>query len=109
MPVIQCSNKNCPHWDDTDQPDNCSHPVYMMKDCSKAMIKKDSPVKSKNWYQQQLLTDECHCSKPKRPRHSFCYSCYLSLPNDIQGELYQLIGKGYEETYEKAVAFLEAC
>lgn len=109
MSIIKCFNKECDYYDDTDQPDNCSHSIVEIQKCYKAIIRKDSPIKSKNWYHQQLLSDECYCMEPKRPRHAFCYACYLSLPDDIQRDLYQLIGKGYEPAYEAAIKFLEAC
>lgn len=107
MPLIQCHNKDCPHYDDTDQPDNCSHPVYMIQDCSKAMIRKDSPVKSQNWYYQELMSNECYCGESKAPRCAFCLGCYDRLPADIQSDLWQ-IGQTYRDAYEAGVKHLEA-
>ena len=54
MAVIRCWNKDCDYWDNRDYSDNCGHLIYMMKDCSKAIIRKDAPVKSKNFYIEEL-------------------------------------------------------
>lgn len=108
MPIIRCWNKDCEYWDNRDYSDNCGHPIKFMKDCDKAMIRKDALLKSKNFYYEQLISDECYCGKSKRPPDSFCYTCYKSLPEDLQRDLYQPMGHGYESTYESAVKHLEA-
>ncbi len=55
------------------------------------------------FYAKELDSEECQCGRTKKSRMSFCYSCYRSLPRDIQRALYARIGKGYEEAYEEAV------
>ncbi len=58
------------------------------------------------FYAKELDSEECQCGRTKKSRMSFCYTCYKSLPRDIQRALYALIGSGYEEAYEEAVACL---
>ena len=58
------------------------------------------------FYANELDGKECQCGRTKKSRMSFCYTCYKSLPRDIQRALYALIGSGYEEAYEEAVACL---
>jgi len=67
----------------------------------------NADCKDTDFYLTQLMSDECACGSPKRPRHSFCYRCYRSLPRHMQHDLYQYIGDGYEEAYEAAVEWLE--
>ena len=107
MPVIKCFNKECHYWDDNDDPDNCSHPTVEIQKCSHGMIRKDSPVKSKNFYYEQLMSNECFCGESKQKRNSFCVGCYHKLPDEMKADLWKWIGKGYEEAYEAAVKFLE--
>lgn len=54
-----------------------------------------------------LASDTCAvCGKNKKPRQSFCYACYKSLPITMQGGLYESFGGGYEENYHECVAWL---
>jgi hypothetical protein len=63
-------------------------------------------IKDFKFYATELKSEECFCGKTKKPRMSFCYRCYKSLPGDMQKDLYQPLGNGYEEAYEEAVAWL---
>lgn len=58
------------------------------------------------FYIEALKSEECFCGKTKKSGNSFCYSCYKSLPNDMQKDLYLRMFQGYEESYDKAVAWL---
>ena len=60
----------------------------------------------RRFYLDELMSDECQCGSYKKPRYSFCYRCYKSLPWGMQQDLYAGIGDGYEEAYDKAVKFL---
>lgn len=53
-----------------------------------------------------LKSDECQCEKPKKRGMAFCYSCYTQLPNHLKTDLYQRIGNGFEEAYDKALNWL---
>jgi len=108
MPIIKCYNTKCHYWDENDNPDNCSHPMIEMQKCNDAIIRKDSPLKSKNFYYQELMRDQCFCGATKKKRYSFCYPCYHKLPGEMKSGLWLEIGEGYEEAYEEAVKFLES-
>ena len=56
---------------------------------------------------EQLKSNECACGESKKEGMSFCYSCYSSLPNDMQKGLYQRFANGYEEAYEEATGWLK--
>lgn len=58
------------------------------------------------FYAKELKSEECQCGRQKKSRMSFCYSCYKSLPVNIQKRLYYPLGNGYEEAYEEAVQWL---
>jgi hypothetical protein len=58
------------------------------------------------FYLNQLKSNECFCGGTKKPKMSFCYPCYKSLPNEMQRALYQRLGDGYEDAYEEACQFL---
>lgn len=57
---------------------------------------------------RELAGDKCRCGKAKRPKQTFCRSCYFSLPEPMRAALYDRIGEGYEQAYGNAVAHLEA-
>ncbi len=57
---------------------------------------------------KELKSNECACGNNKKEGMSFCYSCYSSLPDDIQKDLYKRFGNGYEEAYNFAVGWLKA-
>ena len=105
MGVIKCFNEEC-HYHDFEEPDNCSHSFVEIQKCINGIIKKEGPIKSKNFYYRELKSSECFCGKSKKPRHSFCVGCYRELPRDKQKNLYQKIGEGYELAYEEAVKWL---
>lgn len=58
------------------------------------------------FYVKELRSEECQCSRPKKPNYSFCYHCYFQLPKDMRRDLYQKLGEGYEAAYDEAVTFL---
>jgi hypothetical protein len=60
------------------------------------------------FYLDELKSDECQCGKKKRPRNSFCYACYSSLPKDMQRDLYLMMDGGYEQAYDAAVHHLNS-
>lgn len=64
-------------------------------------------MKQADFYVKELMSDECACGRSKKPRYSFCFSCYKSLPEHMQYDLWQDIGSGYEESYESAIKVLD--
>jgi len=58
------------------------------------------------FYIQQLRGEECQCGNWKKSKMSLCYTCYRSLPRDMQKALYNHISTGYAEAYDAAVQFL---
>lgn len=62
--------------------------------------------KDQHFYLKELAGRECQCGKAKKPRMSFCYLCYKTLPGHMQKELYQRVGNGYEEAYDEALQHL---
>lgn len=61
----------------------------------------------KKFYLEQFKSEECLCGRTKKPRFSFCYRCYKALPGDMQKDLYQPFGNGYEEAFDEACQFLQ--
>ena len=59
------------------------------------------------FYLQQLRSEECACGKWTKVKMSFCARCYFSLPRDMQRDLYQRMGNGYEEAVDAAVSYLK--
>jgi hypothetical protein len=57
---------------------------------------------------RELAGNRCRCGKFKVSGHSFCGSCFLSLPPLTRKSLYRKLGHGYEEAYEEASKYLEA-
>jgi hypothetical protein len=55
---------------------------------------------------KELKGNECACGGYKKGGNSLCYKCYSSLPDDMQKDLYQRFGNGYEEAYDNAVGWL---
>lgn len=62
------------------------------------------PNRDTQFYLDELMSEQCFCGRHKKPRHSFCWPCYSSLPRHLQRALYDhiLILEGYEEAYEEA-------
>lgn len=58
------------------------------------------------FYFETLAGTECQCGRTKKTKMAFCYKCYSSLPKDMLDDLWQRIGQGFEEAYEKAVGWL---
>jgi hypothetical protein len=58
------------------------------------------------FYLQELNSEECACGAWKKKRLSFCYTCYRALSKDMQKDLYQRMGEGYEEAYDDAIRWL---
>ena len=56
---------------------------------------------------KELVSNICAaCSSAKKPRQSFCYSCYKSLPLAMQQSLWARFGSGYEKNYHAAKDWL---
>ena len=70
------------------------------------MGKQQTALNDRQYYMDELMSNECQCGRHKKPRFSFCYQCYKSLLWAMQQDLYAGIGGGYEEAYDKAVKFL---
>jgi hypothetical protein len=46
------------------------------------------------------------CGRSKGKGRSFCFSCYISLPANLQKRLYERYGAGYTENYFEAKNWL---
>lgn len=57
---------------------------------------------------RELIGKRCICGRSKRPRATFCLTCYSRLPDLLQGNLYKRIGQGYERAYHAAVDWLRS-
>jgi hypothetical protein len=57
---------------------------------------------------RELAGTTCRCGRPKRRRETFCRDCYYRLGPPQRRALYALVGEGYEEAYEAAVASLSS-
>jgi len=108
MSVLKCYNRKCPDYN-RDKPDNCGHAFKKIRECDEAITKNPYKPKEKprSEYHKMLMSDECYCGRSKKRSYSFCFNCYQSLPNNMQKDLYQRMGDGYEEAYEAAVEYLE--
>ena len=106
MAVIKCFNGECHYWD-IDEPDHCSHPTAEILLCVESKVGKGMKKDYGNPWLTALMSNECQCGRAKKPRKSFCYACYKSLPSDFQQDLYSRFGGGYEKAYEKAIQYLE--
>ena len=106
MGAIKCFNDECHYWD-IDEPDHCSHPIVEILKCDHSKVGKGVKKDYGNPYLAALMSNECHCGRPKKPGKSFCYACYKSLRSDLQHDLYSRIAWGYEAAYEAAVKYLE--
>ena len=64
--------------------------------------------KQSDWgfYIEEFRSEECFCGREKRPKHSFCFSCYKKLPKEMQRALWRHFGRGYEQAYEAAHEYL---
>lgn len=62
--------------------------------------------KSRKEYLKEFKSEECFCGKPKKPRMALCYSCYKSLPIDMQRDLWLPFGGGFEEAWDEAIEYL---
>ena len=102
--VIKCFNGQCGFFA-LDEPDQCRRPLTKIKECPDAVVKRAG--KSQHWYFSELMSNQCACGKTKKPRKSFCYGCFKSLPIDMQNRLYRRLGEGYEAAYDEAVKYLE--
>jgi len=65
------------------------------------------PDKDTQFYLKELMSEECACGKPKKPRYSFCYRCYSELPRTLKNRLYDYVGDGYEQAYDESIEYLE--
>jgi hypothetical protein len=53
-----------------------------------------------------LQSATCYCGKSKNKKWALCYSDYKVLPKQMQRDLYNNVGAGFEEAYEAAVDWL---
>lgn len=62
--------------------------------------------KDTQFYLDELKSEQCFCGLTKKRGFSFCYNDYTRLPRQMQTDLWQPMGDGYEEAYDKAVEWL---
>jgi len=67
----------------------------------------DQKPDERQFYIDELKSDECRCGRPKQRGRSMCFRCYYALPNDMRRALYRRMGSGYEAAYDAAIKFLE--
>ena len=70
-------------------------------------IRKKQKERDTKWYLKEFKSNECACGRSKKPRFSFCYQCYIELPDDMQKALYRKFMNGYEEAYDDAFGWLK--
>jgi len=58
------------------------------------------------FYIKELRSDGCQCGGRKKSGQSLCYGCYKKLPADLAKALWRKLGNGYEQAYDRAVAWL---
>jgi hypothetical protein len=57
---------------------------------------------------ESLRSNVCpSCGDGKRPRQTFCRSCWMLLDQPVRTRLYDPVGRGYEEAVADAVSKLE--
>jgi len=64
-------------------------------------------IKDRQFYLEELGSEECQCGRLKKRGRSFCYTCYSSLPQTLKDGLWLPIGRGYEAAYDAAVEWLD--
>lgn len=57
---------------------------------------------------RELRGSRCRCGASKQPDRTFCGPCYRALPESLQKGLYKRVGRGYENCYTSAAAYLDA-
>jgi hypothetical protein len=57
-------------------------------------------------YLTDLIGTQCQCGQSKKPKVSFCETCFYKLPFDLKESIYRDKGKGYDKFYNDAVEFL---
>ncbi len=62
--------------------------------------------KDLRFFIEELRSDVCQCERKKQPGRSFCYKCWLRLPEELRRPLYRKIGAGYEAAYDSAYRYL---
>ena len=55
---------------------------------------------------RQLKSLDCPCGRKKQSGRSFCYKCYLKLPDNMRRDMFNPIGRGYEAAYDTACKYL---
>lgn len=55
---------------------------------------------------EELRGPKCRCGAEKKPKLTFCRTCYFLLPISMRQALYNRFGEGYELAYLRAVEFL---
>jgi hypothetical protein len=61
----------------------------------------------RKFYIDSLTSEECLCGRKKKSGMTFCYRCYKSLGRDMQKDLYQRMGDGYEAAVDAACIHLQ--
>ena len=60
-----------------------------------------------SFYVDQLRSEECFCGKKKRYGYTFCYRCYMALPEDIRERVTARLPEGLDVAFEEAVKVLD--
>lgn len=105
MPIIKCMTVKCRYYAH-EEPDHCRRPLKAILECPDADLRKPRD-KPDNFYYDALMSEECQCGGTKKPGYALCFSCYHSLPKDLQRDLYSRIGDGFESAYDAVILFLE--
>jgi len=56
---------------------------------------------------EALNRTKCQCGARKQPKRSFCGRCFAQLSPELKGGLYLPVGRGYEEAWKDALAYLQ--
>jgi hypothetical protein len=56
---------------------------------------------------EALNRRKCQCGATKQPKRTFCGRCFARLPRELKQDLYQPVGRGYEEAWKHALKHLK--
>lgn len=56
---------------------------------------------------KELQSTRCRCGASKHRGLTFCRVCYYRLPRPVRNALYDGLGNGYAEAYDKATKILD--
>jgi hypothetical protein len=54
----------------------------------------------------ELKGSKCQCGEEKKPKQTFCLTCFSKLPFIMKTNLYNVTGREYCKAYAWAVEFL---